>query len=275
MKRLSIFLLPCLLAGCAINPYNQFYQDFTAQRSVEERQRLLPPSPEPQIEAVSIENVDEVNRHTYEHGFVMIGAASFAGRMYGEDKLREKAKAVGADVVLYNAGYLNSQQTVLALPSYQSGQSYTTQHNGVVSGPGLGYGTYSGTSTTTTPGTWSTQYVPYQVDVYRQSATFWRRCKTVLGANCLSLPDDLRVKLQQNGGVYVDAVVEGSPAFKANLMRGDVILELDGTTVSTIQDFHDSIKSRAGRKITLKVVRGDRTIRLEGQLNDIHGNAPA
>jgi carboxyl-terminal processing protease len=62
----------------------------------------------------------------------------------------------------------------------------------------------------------------------------------------------------QNQGLLVQDVFQGSPAEKAGLARGDVIVEVGSTSLANRSaDFSASlIKGRAGTRVTLTVVRG-------------------
>src|ERR1700729_2920533 len=62
----------------------------------------------------------------------------------------------------------------------------------------------------------------------------------------------------QNQGLLVQVVFQGSPAEKAGLARGDVIVEVGSTSLANRSaDFSASlIKGRAGTKVTLTVLRG-------------------
>ena len=62
----------------------------------------------------------------------------------------------------------------------------------------------------------------------------------------------------QNQGLLVQDVFQGSPAEKAGLARGDVIVEVGSTSLANRSaDFSASlIKGRAGTKVTLTVLRG-------------------
>lgn len=57
-------------------------------------------------------------------------------------------------------------------------------------------------------------------------------------------------------GVYVYTLVEGGPAEKAGLKVNDVIIEMDGESVTTIEELKERIQSHAiGDKITLRYFR--------------------
>lgn len=55
-------------------------------------------------------------------------------------------------------------------------------------------------------------------------------------------------------GIYVNDVVEDSPAAKAGLMQGDIITGLDGSKIETIEDLKNALSyKKAGQTVELKV----------------------
>jgi serine protease Do len=62
--------------------------------------------------------------------------------------------------------------------------------------------------------------------------------------------------IDQRNGILVAQVQEDSPAAKAGLRQGDVILELDGTQVNEVAKFRNKIAlSRPGTEVELQVLR--------------------
>ncbi len=60
-------------------------------------------------------------------------------------------------------------------------------------------------------------------------------------------------------GIYVNDVVEGSPAATAGLMQGDIITGLDGVKIETIEDLKNALQyKKAGQdvKLTVHVIEG-------------------
>lgn len=272
----SLFLAvlgTAFLTGCA-NPFAQVYQNYSSQWPITLQQRLLPPSSEPRI--ISSSNLHEDGLKLEEQGLQPVGFAGFRGRLAGQQQLITQARKVGADVVLYSSEFFHTEQGVIPVTAYQPGQTYTTQTSGTATanaygsgGYASGSGTYSGYSTTTTPGTYNTEYIPYQRQVFDQTAVFFRHVKPgVFGAKFAPIPDDLRTKLQRNTGALVIVVVENSPAFKANVMRGDVIIQIADKPVATAQELFDLLQSYVGQKIVFKVIRDTQTIEIPVQLNE-------
>jgi S1-C subfamily serine protease len=77
-----------------------------------------------------------------------------------------------------------------------------------------------------------------------------------LGIYPADLNDELSAEYNTKAGVLVSEVVPGSPAEKAGLTNGDVILEFGGTKVNNSTHIRQLIESKmAGDKVELKVVR--------------------
>ncbi len=67
--------------------------------------------------------------------------------------------------------------------------------------------------------------------------------------------------LKQNEGILIAQVTEDSPAAKAGLKQGDVILELNGEKVSKMALFRNQIAlTRPGTEIKLKLLRDGKTL---------------
>jgi hypothetical protein len=262
------------LTGCKTNPYTQFYQSYTNQWPAVMQQRLLPTSGEPRIIASS--NMQEDRRRLTEQGLIPIGFAGFRGGIADQRQLIAQAKSVGADAVLYTSQFSHTESGVMPIMSYQPGQTYTTQTYGTATvnaygsgGYASGSGTYSGSSTTTTPGTVDTEYIPYSRQIYDQGAIFWRHMKQgMFGANLATLPEAVRNTLQRNTGAMVDVVILDGPAFRANILSGDVIIQLADRPVESVKQFISLLPSFAGQKVPIKIIRGGQTLDVDVQLGD-------
>ena len=74
-------------------------------------------------------------------------------------------------------------------------------------------------------------------------------------------------------GVLIRSVMRGSPAEKAGIVGGDIVLNIDGYNVARPQQLREQImQSRAGSRVSLGVLRGAQTrlfgVDLEGVPND-------
>ena len=71
-------------------------------------------------------------------------------------------------------------------------------------------------------------------------------------------------------GILVAEVIDGSPAEEAGLKPGDIILELDGTDVSSTSAFRNTIASKKpGAKLALTVHRDGKTFTVKTTTADI------
>jgi carboxyl-terminal processing protease len=66
---------------------------------------------------------------------------------------------------------------------------------------------------------------------------------------------------EKNGNVVVIAPIEGSPAQKAGMRSGDIILKVDGQPVTDVNDAVQRIMGRAGTSVTVTVQNASGTTR--------------
>jgi len=55
----------------------------------------------------------------------------------------------------------------------------------------------------------------------------------------------------------VRSVISGTPAFNANVLRGDIILKISGEDVIDVPSFQKQIERMAGQTVSLDILRGD------------------
>ena len=151
-------VLLLLLTACA-NPYSQFYNDQRGGRSLGEFPITDRYEGEPQIYSTSDQERD--GQSLREKGYVLIGSSSFNSGVVDSQQAVRHAKKVGAALVLIQSQYTNT----VTVARHRSGS---------VHGSG-GYGSYSGTSTTTLPGESATRQISYPVDLFDYDATFWAK----------------------------------------------------------------------------------------------------
>lgn len=79
----------------------------------------------------------------------------------------------------------------------------------------------------------------------------------------MELPEELGEELKQDSGLLVARVLPDTPARKAGLLMGDVILQLNEQATSSLHDLNRLlIADVLGKKISLKVLRGEKQIDL-------------
>jgi serine protease DegQ len=79
--------------------------------------------------------------------------------------------------------------------------------------------------------------------------------------------------LEARAGVLVSAVVEGGPAAKAGVERGDVVVQLDDRKLLLVEDLFAELRDHdPGDTVTLTVVRGDDRKKIEVTLGEAGGS---
>ncbi len=171
MKMRSLSLAACFavlwggLFGCSSSGnFDTYYSE-------------LGPQPYLSVDAIKpivVETLDleSTLRRFLSDGYVLIGEAYFEGDWVSRVKAIEKAKKVGAVIVISASDYMGAKErrysfnVPVSSTSYHSGSVYT----------GSGYASYSGSTTTT-----SSQRVSgsYAVGQYKQRALFLARKEDV------------------------------------------------------------------------------------------------
>ena len=260
------------VTGC-VNPYQKFY---TNTIRPETSRNYLPHTTETEYFSASSPDMKRDVEALERRGYRSVGYVSFNAdaKDYTSD-LHDKAKEVQADIVLIHSSYMGTRSGVIPLVTYQPGQTSTTYTNGQVQANAYGrggyaYGTanYSGTSTTTAPGTYNTNFIPYSVERDSYSAVFFRKYHYLFGARWVPLDDEQRRVLQRNTGVVVSLVVEGTPAFLANILPGDILVTMDGETVQSVEWLNRRTMEKAGQNVRWGILRNGSEKVIEVQLNN-------
>jgi serine protease Do len=86
---------------------------------------------------------------------------------------------------------------------------------------------------------------------------------SVFGADVSPVNADLARVLKLEKGILVNEVPDASPAFKAGLRIGDVIVAVAGQSVATVGQLQDVIVSRIGdRTVPLQVMRDRKPVKI-------------
>jgi hypothetical protein len=262
MKKLAIVFVAMAVTACA-SGYSQFYTTIPgATPEVIAQVRAAPAPAVPLVDhSPTVPNPEQYARL----GYVPIGYSSFnSGRNESEKNAIAQGQQVGADlVVIVNPSYTGSVTSQLPLTTPTTSTSYTT-------GSATAYGsggtvTAFGNSTTTTHGS-QTTYIPMTVNRYDYGAVYFVKRSYIFGANWRDLTNDERSALQSNSGVYVITVVNDTPAFRNDVLAGDIILKIDGQTIYGQQAASDALGNKRGQAITLTIFRNGQTIEKTIQL---------
>ena len=251
-RRLTMAAMLCL-AGCATG-YEKFYQpNPSATSAAVSARRAGPPPAQPILDHTGLTGGALLQPYIAQ-GYAVIVYSSFNGGVVQADQgALDQGRKVGADlVVVSNPSYTGTRSTVIPIVTPTTSTSYS-------SGTATAYGsggtaTAYGTSTTTTYGT-QTDFIPMHVDRFDYLAVYFVKMKVRLGAFVHDLSPEQRQELQSNHGVAIVSIVNGSPAFEADILVGDVILTMDGKPMAGSADYSATLDAKAGRRVDLTLYR--------------------
>lgn len=267
MRHLLVALSSLVLAGCA-SGYKSFYtQAPGATPDFISSIRASSPPATPALERSAPADPQLVLAAYAKRGYVMIGNSMFnSGQSESESSALKQGSVVGADLVLIlNPQYTGSITTSVPITTPTT---TTSQSSGSATayGPG-GPVTAYGTATTTTYGS-QTTYVPMTVHRSDFGAVYFVKQRFSLGAFTRDLTDTERQELQSNQGVVVMTIVDDTPAFRADVLPGDVIRAIDGVAVPNAAGFTRMMTEMRGKKVTVAIVRGGQRIEKIVQLGN-------
>ncbi|MGH8615058.1 MAG: PDZ domain-containing protein [Gammaproteobacteria bacterium] len=236
------------LASCA-NPYAQFYQGLPDAR--------VKPFYEPmqaELQIYGSDNFDRDAQALIRRGYAQIGSSSFnaGSNAVSEAQLRQQAAKIGAHAVLVASKYSHtvSGAVPLTIPhtttSYSSGTATAYGSGGTVNAYGSGTTTTYGSQTVT---------MPYSVARSDFGALFFAKVKSRLGIYPHAIDDETRKRIQTNAGISVLVVTEGTPAFAADVLPGDVVLSIGDDSIQSVEHFYQLLDKYQGQKPNFKINR--------------------
>ena len=89
---------------------------------------------------------------------------------------------------------------------------------------------------------------------------YYVRFKLPFGATFRDLRPAEMSELGTGGGVAIGSVIDDSPASRANLLTGDIVLKCDDKAIIDRADFQSRLRAKAGHPVTLTIVRNGETI---------------
>ena len=171
----------------------------------------------------------------------------------------------GADLVLIlNPNYTGSVTSAvpITIPT-----TSTTYSNATATAYGRGgSATAYGSGTSTTYGS-TTNYIPLTTHRSDYGAVYFVKQRFALGAFFRDLNDGERQELQTNRGAVIRLIVDGTPAFNADLLVGDILVSIDGMPVPNTQGVGQLLTERNGRAVSLVVLRRGQKIEKTVQLS--------
>jgi len=192
-------------------------------------------------------------------GYIPFGESSFYApeRKVSMDQLQDASQKVGAQSVLIQSHYRDTLTGAVPLVMPNNSTSYTSG-TATAYGPG-GSATAYGNSTTNTYGT-SVAMMPYSVSRSDYEAVYFFKGRIVLGIYPADLTDYERQQLQTNLAVRVAAVTQDSPAYLADVLPGDYLLDINTDPITDKKTYYAAINKYHGQDVTLRLIRNGKIV---------------
>ncbi len=260
------FLGACALSGyddeeeVYFNPFKGYYKAGITQDELNKYPIYILTKDPPKVMKGCDDKHDALAMH--ENGFVMIGYSSFNGTRGSVSDAANQAKNVHAEVAIYCSKHTETMSRMRAVSSPDikfSTSSGQTFGSGTITNSYGDSFNYSGRSSagggTTTFGT-KTTYVQDRVSRYDFSATYWvKTLPPIFGAFAVSLKPEERRLYQTNKGAKVHITIIGSPAFNADIFRGDIIKKIGNSEVVDGSSYGNAVKENSGRNVKILILR--------------------
>lgn len=254
-KFVIVSVVLVLLQGCA-TPFAQFYNDTVGGMDVTKHPNVVLSTGEPKVIRGNIEEQDSLKM--LEDCYYSVGYSSFNAGNVDENGAITQAKKVHASVVILYSKYTGSVSGALPL-TLPDTKTSTTSMSGTAYGS-RGYASYSGTANTTTYGT-STTYVPYTVHRSDYMATYWVKMKPpMFGTHIKDLTPEMKQQIGSNKGMLIYAVVKGSPAFEADILKGDILRKIGDVSVFDLESFQRALSENEGKETDVTLFRANKEI---------------
>jgi C-terminal processing protease CtpA/Prc len=76
-----------------------------------------------------------------------------------------------------------------------------------------------------------------------------------LGLNYRNLSNEERAEAERNTGLFVGTVYEDTPSFYANVLRGDIIISINGIQFKNMKHFNQLFDEITEKPVTLTILR--------------------
>ena len=248
-KRFAIIaaLLPllslCACASISTNPYHNSYRPvMTFQERISQGVKLNLINP-----SVSYgTDIEKDRREMMAAGYRLVGEASFHGaEQYLDDLSYAKNQALAvqaAKVILYR------KYTDTVSGQYTATVSTQPPADGASAAPQA-----TGDPNRMVINTYTTR-------MFDIVATFWNLYQPPLGVYVDDLSAEQRKALGSNKGACITMVCKNSPAFRADILEGDIITRINGIPILLKGDVDRTATKLAGQTVNVDIVRGGQTL---------------
>jgi len=244
-------LFCALLLSSCISPFSRYYRPCRVPQIPDEDIIMLAPDAEPEILILNdlYDLYEKAGELTSNH-YCCIGCSAFQSEHLSKSRIKKditsQCKKVGATVAVINQNYSHKENIIL--PSFYFyntyGQSTKTYSDGRYS--------YTQKHVQKTVPTFQiyNEYIYNYIAYY--FAKFTTKSKFRLGIEYEDLNFALRKTYKRNQGVCVDMVYKDTPAFKKNILIGDIIIKINNQNINNTKDM-DKIMTQLKSGDLLKI----------------------
>lgn len=220
----NIIMLTCfslLITACS-SGYNKFYYPNLA---ITPANKLLYLKNGEMPEIVYSSDLKKDTLKFWTRGYILIGNSSFNGELENEKKILKQARKVGATLVVVNQSYVNTQSNTVNL-NFQGGYAPYTSHQ----------------------------------RRFDQNATFLAKSleKKIYGIWINDLSDENKQAIGSNSGVIVEAVLDDSPAYNANILPKDIIVKINGQKIKNYEEVKGIFSNRESDVTAFTIFRNNK-----------------
>jgi hypothetical protein len=187
---------------------------------------------------------DEDNISMLESGYDMMGSSGFEGSEVLPELALQHAKVIKADTVLVYKKYGSAKTAASKFELIRE----AAKKGGEIDDKDL-------------------KEEPIQ---YKYYASYWAKLPTpLLGVHIIKLAsrDDETEQVVEKKGLKVLAVIKGSPADKAGILRGDVLHKISDVELNRPEELSSIVRKFQGQNVVIEYARNDVKVATKAQIN--------
>lgn len=247
MNKKYLFFILLFISGCT-NVVEKYYSGMSVQESNAKFGNNKNETPM----LVKITNDEEIY-NIAANNYAIIGESNFNTTGVSEDEMLSFGKKINAELITFFYQYTHTVDSTytITIPNFSTTNTTVSNRYGYTLG-------YIDSNTTS----YSTQQIPYSTRMYDYHITFWRKDprKPKLGLQVLGLTQQEQAKIQSYKGVCVIVVINGSPAYKNDILPYDIITKINNKEIYNVKDFYEYLQSFNGNSIKLEIFRNNKLI---------------
>ena len=220
---------------------------------------LVAPPPTPALYRGSDDEAGDT-RALIEHNYLLLGSSTFTGGDADPHLAAQQGKKLGAALVVLYGGLREAPDAAPLAP--------LPFHPRPPGADGAGGAGASGEPAADTAGAAATIGSLPPRPAADHEATYWGRNQPpLLGIMSRPLDQQEKDRLLRSDGMVVELVTNDSPAAAAHIQQGDIILAIDGKAILDARAVPAFLRSIAGRRVRIDLLRDSTPHTVEVQLN--------